>query len=83
MVRYATNFVILCRSEDEAKAALTRVQNMGSGKRSDPLHPEKRLGIVEATNREVLTSLVSTSSGVIAGRAAKAMDREIPLLPLF
>jgi len=69
MVRYADDFVILCRSEDEAKAALacvqTWVQNHGL-----MLHPEKTR-IVDATLPEVLTSWGITSSEVTAGRAAR------------
>ena len=47
MVRYADDFVILCRSEDEAKAALARVQTwvLENGL---TLHPQKTR-IVDAT----------------------------------
>ena len=47
MVRYADDFVILCRSEDEAKAALARVQTwvLENGL---TLHPQK-IRIVDAT----------------------------------
>jgi RNA-directed DNA polymerase len=49
MVRYADDFVILCRSEAEARAALAEVQQWieGAGLR---LHPEKTR-IVDATQR--------------------------------
>jgi RNA-directed DNA polymerase len=49
MVRYADDFVILCRSEAEARAALARVQQWtaNAGLR---LHPEKTR-IVDATQR--------------------------------
>ena len=40
MVRYADDFVILCRSEDEAKSALARVQTW-VGENGLTLHPEK------------------------------------------
>jgi RNA-directed DNA polymerase len=40
MVRYADDFVILCRSEDEAKAALARVQTWVQAN-GLTLHPEK------------------------------------------
>lgn len=40
MVRYADDFVILCRSEEEAKAALTRVQTWVE-ENGLTLHPEK------------------------------------------
>ncbi len=47
MVRYADDFVLLCRSEEEAKAALTRVQTWVA-KNGLTLHPEKTR-IVDAT----------------------------------
>jgi len=47
MVRYADDFVILCRSEDEAKSALARVQTW-VGENGLTLHPEKTR-IVDAT----------------------------------
>jgi RNA-directed DNA polymerase len=47
MVRYADDFVILCRSEDEAKAALTRVQTWVQAN-GLTLHPDKTR-IVDAT----------------------------------
>src|SRR2546426_12147077 len=49
MVRYADDFVILCRSEAEARAALAKVQpwTATAGLR---LHPEKAR-IVEATQQ--------------------------------
>jgi len=47
MVRYADDFVILCRSEDEAKAALACVQTW-VGENGLTLHPEKTR-IVDAT----------------------------------
>lgn len=47
MVRYADDFVLLCRSEDEAKAALTRVQTW-MAENGLTLHPEKT-HIVDAT----------------------------------
>ena len=47
MVRYADDFVLLCRSEDEAKAALARVQAWVS-ENGLTLHPEKT-HIVDAT----------------------------------
>jgi RNA-directed DNA polymerase len=40
MVRYADDFVLLCRSEEEAKAALARVQTW-VGENGLTLHPEK------------------------------------------
>ena len=40
MVRYADDFVLLCRSEDEAKAALARVQTWVE-ENALTLHPEK------------------------------------------
>lgn len=49
MVRYADDFVLLCRSEDEAKAALARVQTW-VGENDLTLHPEKT-HIVDATQR--------------------------------
>ena len=47
MVRYADDFVLLCRSEDEAKAALARVQTW-VGENGLTLHPEKTR-LVDAT----------------------------------
>ena len=47
MVRYADDFVLLCRSEDEAKAALCRVQAWVE-ENGLTLHPEKTR-IVDAT----------------------------------
>jgi len=47
MVCYADDFVIVCRSEDEAKAALARVQTW-VGENGLTLHPEKTR-IVDAT----------------------------------
>jgi RNA-directed DNA polymerase len=47
MVRYADDFVLLCRSEDEAKAALARVQTWVA-ENGLTLHPEKT-HIVDAT----------------------------------
>ncbi len=49
MVRYADDFVILCRSETQARAALAKVQEWTdvAGLR---LHPEKTC-IVDATQR--------------------------------
>jgi len=47
MVRYADNFVLLCRSEEEAKAALARVQTWVA-ENGLTLHPEKTR-IVDAT----------------------------------
>lgn len=47
MVRYADDFILLCRSEDEAKAALTHVQTWVS-ENGLTLHPEKT-HIVDAT----------------------------------
>ena len=47
MVRYADDFVLLCRSEDEAKAALAHVQAWVS-ENDLTLHPEKT-HIVDAT----------------------------------
>ena len=47
MVRYADDFVLLCRSEDEAKAALARVQTWVQDN-GLMLHPEKTR-IVDAT----------------------------------
>jgi RNA-directed DNA polymerase len=47
MVRYADDFVLLCRSEDEAKAALARVQTWVQ-ENGLTLHPEKTR-IVDAT----------------------------------
>ena len=47
MVRYADDFVILCRSEDEAKSALARVETWVGGN-GLTLHPEKTR-IVDAT----------------------------------
>lgn len=49
MVRYADDFVILCRSEAEATAALAEVQGW-TAKAGLRLHPEKT-GIVDATQR--------------------------------
>jgi RNA-directed DNA polymerase len=40
MVRYAEDFVLLCRSEDEAKGALGRVQTWVS-ENGLTLHPDK------------------------------------------
>jgi RNA-directed DNA polymerase len=40
MIRYADDFVILCRSREEAEAALTRVQAL-TAERGLTLHPEK------------------------------------------
>ena len=47
MVRYADDFVLMCRSEDEAKAALARVQTW-VGENGLTLHPEKTR-LVDAT----------------------------------
>ena len=47
MVRYADDFVLLCRSEEEAKAALTRVQTWVE-ENGLTLHPEKTR-LVDAT----------------------------------
>ena len=47
MVRYADDFVLLCRSEDEAKAALARVQTWVE-ENGLTLHPEKTR-LVDAT----------------------------------
>jgi RNA-directed DNA polymerase len=47
MVRYADDFVILCRSQEEAKAALARVQTWVS-ENGLTLHPQKTR-IVDAT----------------------------------
>jgi RNA-directed DNA polymerase len=49
MVRYADDFVILCRSEAEARAALAKVQRW-TAKAGLRLHPEKTR-LVEATQR--------------------------------
>jgi len=49
MVRYADDFVILCRSETEARAALAKVQRW-TAQAGLRLHPEKTR-IVEATQR--------------------------------
>ncbi len=49
MVRYADDFVILCRSREAAEAALTRVQTW-VGENGLTLHPEKTR-IVDATQR--------------------------------
>ena len=47
MVRYADDFVLLCRSEEEAKGALARVQTW-VGENGLTLHPEKTR-LVDAT----------------------------------
>ena len=47
MVRYADDFVLLCRSEEEAKAALARVQTWVA-ENGLTLHPEKTR-LVDAT----------------------------------
>jgi len=49
MIRYADDFVILCRSEAEAREALQRVQRW-TAQRGLTLHPEKTR-IVDATQR--------------------------------
>ncbi len=49
MVRYADDFIILCRSEAEARAALTRVQAW-TATAGLQLHPEKTR-LVDATQR--------------------------------
>lgn len=49
MVRYADDFVLLCRSEEQAKAALVRVQTWVE-QNGLTLHPEKTR-IVDATQR--------------------------------
>ena len=65
MVRYADDFVILCRSEAEAGAALAKVQQWTAGWTA--LHPEKTR-IVDATQRVALTFWAITSSEATAGR---------------
>ena len=70
MVRYADDFVLLCRSETEAQAALARVQNVGRGQRSDAA-PREKPGSSMRPNPEDLTSLGITSSRGNAGPAAR------------
>ena len=61
MVRYADDFVVLCRSEEEAETVLNcgAALDDGSGL---TLHPTKTR-IVDATHAEASTSWASTSSG--------------------
>jgi len=47
MIRYADDFVVLCRSQEEAEAALSRVRKLAE-ERGLTLHPEKTR-LVDAT----------------------------------
>ena len=61
MVRYADDFVILCRSREEAEEALEEVRRW-TAEAGLTLHPEKTR-IVDATAKKAaLTSLGTTSS---------------------
>ena len=70
MVRYADDFIILCRSEAEARTALERIQRW-TASAGLKLHPHKTR-IVDATSRAVLTFWGITSSGDIAGLGGRA-----------
>jgi RNA-directed DNA polymerase len=69
MVRYADDFVILCRTPSEAQSALAEVEawTAAAGLR---LHPEKTR-IVDATQRGGFDFLGYHSSGAIAGPAGR------------
>ena len=68
-MRYTDDFVLLWRSEEEARAALGRVQRWVEAN-GLMLHPEKPASSMRP-NPEVLTSWGITSNGGIAGPAAR------------
>ena len=70
MVRYADDFVLLCRSREEAERALERVREW-TATAGLTLHLEKTR-VVDATRRKVLTFWVTTSSEAGDGRGRRA-----------
>ena len=60
MVRYADDFVVLCRSEEQARQALEKIQGLRKTN-GLTLHP-KKTQIVDGASQEASTSWATTSS---------------------
>ena len=70
MVRYADDFVILCRTKEEAAASLGPGAGLDGGSRPDAASRPRRGSWTRG--RTALTFWAITSSGAIAGRARRA-----------
>ena len=73
MVRYADDFVILCRSEADAEQALALVAAW-TQTRGLTLHPAKTR-IVDATHAEALTFWATTSNGAMRWPRTKSLTK--------